>query len=421
MSFNEKLGKQENEYKKLFYSGIINGIGNRFTQVALLALIYQITHSAFAIGLLFLIRLLPFLLMAPLGGALADRMSKKYILISVEVFRIPIILLLTLVNEPHQLWIIYVSSFGLALGEAIYAPTRKATIPALVRKDHLLHVNAIEQIIMGLVLIIGSTTGGVISYLFGMDTAFILNAITFVISALFLSSLNPPAHPNVSKSLVSSSAKVSYKIFFKSPVLLVFLFICFTMPIANGIDNVLISIYALDVFQMGDLGVGLIYGCLGLGFVLSSFFSDRMSGKLVPITVIFIAIEGIGHLFLSVSPTFFLALCSVVFITLAGGMSNISFDTLVMKTIPHNRQGTFFGLTEMITNVTLGIFIAVGGLLLEVFGPRVLGGIVGLLYIGFTIIYAIMFKQINFLKEKRNLHHLLIKKTEIKSRIAKSR
>lgn len=45
-----------------------------------------------------------------------------------------------------------------------------------------------------------------------------------------------------------------------------------TMPLANGIDNILVSIYGLEVFDMGELGVGFMYGALGIGLILSSFF-----------------------------------------------------------------------------------------------------------------------------------------------------
>ena len=69
--------KQEQNYQKLFWSSTVSGIGNRFTQVATLTLIYQITESGFLIGILFAIRMLPFLFLAPIGGILADRFPKK--------------------------------------------------------------------------------------------------------------------------------------------------------------------------------------------------------------------------------------------------------------------------------------------------------------------------------------------------------
>src|SRR5699024_10390659 len=166
----------------------------------------------------------------------------------------------------EQLWLIYVSAGCISLGEAIYAPTRMAFIPSLVKQDRLIYVNAIEQIMLGVVLIIGSSIGGIISFVFGLSIAFVFDAISFILSAMILNQISF-SNQLLSKVKTVKQMNISiYKVILSSSALLVLVFIEFTMPLANGIDNVLMSIYALDVFKMGDIGVGLIYGCLGLGF-----------------------------------------------------------------------------------------------------------------------------------------------------------
>lgn len=82
------LLKQEKSYRKLFAAGIINGIGDRFSQVAMLTLIIQLTGSGLAVGVTMALRLLPFLLFGPLGGRLADRFSRKRVLITTDLVRI---------------------------------------------------------------------------------------------------------------------------------------------------------------------------------------------------------------------------------------------------------------------------------------------------------------------------------------------
>ncbi|WP_330218377.1 MFS transporter [Sporosarcina globispora] len=190
---NWSVWKQEANYQKLFWAGVINGIGNRFTQVALLALLYQVTGSGVAIGLLFAIRMAPFFFIAPIGGMLADRFSKKAILVTVDFLRVPAVLGLLFVKGPEDLWIVYASAFLIAMGEAIYSPARMSSIPALVKSDRLIYVNAIEQIMIGAVLIIGSSTGGILAYFLGNNAAFIINGITFMLSALLISRLAFPA------------------------------------------------------------------------------------------------------------------------------------------------------------------------------------------------------------------------------------
>lgn len=400
---NWTVWKEEKNYQRLFWSGVINGVGNRFTQVAVLALLFDITGNGTAIGILFAIRMAPFLLFAPFGGMLADRVSKRNLLVIIDLLRVPLAIAPIFVHGVDDLWIIYFSAFGLATGEALYSPTRMATIPILVRQDKLLHINAIEQIMLGIVLVFGSISGGVISFLFGMHVPFILDGLTFILSAFLLLKMDIPVLFNKRTKTGSTNKQTKKFIFTSSIILITFLIIEFTIPLANGIDNVLMSVYALDVFNMGDLGVGLIYGALGLGFIISSSFANMLRNKLIPLIIIFIALEGFGHIILSSVPAFSYALLTAVFITSVGGMSNICLSTLIMKVVPKTKQGSFFGLTQMISNTSLGISMGATGLLLELFHPRTLSFIVGITYILFTCLYASLFLKINLKREKRNL------------------
>ncbi|MGD6941187.1 hypothetical protein ACQCT6_04035 [Cytobacillus gottheilii] len=94
------LFKEEKEYRKLFSAGVLNGIGDRFSQVAVLALLLEVTGSGFAVGLTLAIRVIPFLLFAPFGGWLADKFSKRNILVSTDLIRIFFALSFLFVKSP---------------------------------------------------------------------------------------------------------------------------------------------------------------------------------------------------------------------------------------------------------------------------------------------------------------------------------
>jgi MFS family permease len=128
---------KEKQYRKLFLAGVINGIGDRFSQVSTLTLLLQLTGSGYAVGVTMALRLLPFLIFGPLGGRSADRYSRKILLVVTDLARVGFALSFLLVHTRHDIWIIYVSSFILASGEAIYAPTRKATLPLLISREQL--------------------------------------------------------------------------------------------------------------------------------------------------------------------------------------------------------------------------------------------------------------------------------------------
>ncbi|UTR10756.1 MFS transporter [Evansella sp. LMS18] len=396
-----KSWKQETNYQRLFFAGFINGIGNRFTQVAIFSLLYDLTGSAMAIGMVLAIRMVPFLLLAPLAGVLADRFSKKILLICIDLIRIPLVLSLVFVEGEGGLWIVYLVTFLLAGGEAFYAPVRMSSIPSMVKQDRLIDINSLEQAMIGLVLVAGSSAGGVISHYLGLSLPFVLNGAAFLISAFILSKIRIPGRETMRRE--QNSLPVSKKVFYSSLAMITFIFIAITMPLANGIDNVLINVYALEVFGMGEIGVGLMYAALGLGFILSSFFSGLLKKGLLLLTVIFIIVEGFAHMLLSIVPVFPLALFVVIFITFAGGLSNICVDTVMMKVIPPSLRGRFFGFIQAISNTALGISMASAGFLLEVYNPRELSLIVGVSYISFTFFYSLLFIKLNLVQEKKRL------------------
>ncbi|TCT26996.1 MFS transporter [Melghiribacillus thermohalophilus] len=180
------LAKERN-YRWLFFSGLVNGIGDRFSQVAVLTMLLELTGSGLAVGGALSIRIIPYLLFSYAGGALSDRISRKAMLIITDLIRIPLALSLLLVHGPDDIWLIYVVLFFLAVGEAIYEPARKSFIFEILHDDnHITKVNILEQSLLGFVLVFGSISGGVFSYLIGTKAVFAINGVSFLAGSLLI-------------------------------------------------------------------------------------------------------------------------------------------------------------------------------------------------------------------------------------------
>ncbi|KAF6615478.1 MFS transporter, partial [Paenibacillus sp. EKM208P] len=131
-----------------------------------------------------------------------------------------------------------------------------SSIPLLVHPSELLKVNSLEQVMSGLVLVVGAAAGGIISALFGPQAAFILNAASFFAAGLIVRNIAfPPvmkekisredSYPNRSRSRMLDCIRASV------PLQVVVAFELL-VPMLNGIDNVLISVYAVQEFRLGD-------------------------------------------------------------------------------------------------------------------------------------------------------------------------
>ncbi|MFP7469483.1 MFS transporter [Niallia taxi] len=388
---------QEKEYQKLFFSGLINGIGDRFSQVASLSLLLQLSASGMSVGITLALRMLPFLLFGPLSSMVAAKWSRKKVLLFTDIVRAFIAISFLFVNSKEDIWIIYVASFLLASGEALYAPVRKASIPALINGESMKAVNGWEQVQLGFVLVIGAFSGGIISLLFGQKAAFFVNILSFLTAAAFISriaKIDDAVRHTAHQPATKEKGNQLIAVIFSSSLFIMLLSADIFVPLANGIENVLISIYAIDTFPAADLGVGILYSVLGVGFIISPFFTRLIKGNFLLFAYLAMIIEGIILLIVSQVNSF--AMIAVLFgiLTVFGGVGNALLDTVVMKTVPQKHQGSYFALSATIGNTSLGLSMFVTGLLLEVFEPRALGAANGLLYIFFGGMYLLWASQI---------------------------
>lgn len=397
--------KAEKGYSRLFTAGIINGIGDRFTNVAVLALVLQLTGSGMAVGVSLGVRLLPYLFLAPLGGVLGSKFPRKYIMIATDVLRVPVALAFLWVDGEDKLWLLYTASFLLAAGEAIYSPVRKSSIPLLVTKDSLLTVNGLEQLMSGCVLILGALSGGIVSMWFGPEAAFVMNAVSFLVAALFIYGIDFPENTRVSEDkkeidspdelkaqadrqpkasqmralVIIISGSITLQVIFGYELL---------VPMLNGLDNVLISVYAVQEFQAGDMGVGAFYAALGIGLSLSFFAGRYVTKGLLGVAIGGLMIEGLLLMGISISNHFAIAFLLYILLSFAGGTGNACLDTLVMRETPSTMQPVIFGLLSAVGNTLLGLSMLLAGWLLEWVEPRVLGFAGGAGFSGIAILLA---------------------------------
>ncbi|WP_445491385.1 MFS transporter [Niallia sp. 03133] len=400
--------QKEKSYQKLFFAGIINGIGDRFSQVALMTLILQMTGSGLSVGITLALRMLPYLIFGPVSSSIATKLSRKKLLIYTDLFRACIALSFLGINSPEDLWIIYVGSFLLASGEALYAPTRSSSIPSIVKQSSIKVVNSWEQVLLGFVLIFGALTGGFVSLLFGTKASFSVNIVSFVITAGIIHTI-PTLEAVTKTENAGDSEKIIprslFSLVLSSPLLILLVSNDMVVPLANGIENVLISVYAVETFHAADLGVGILYSVLGTGFILSPIITKKINGNYLLIAFACLIAEGLILFVVSQSTSFLFVVFLFGILTIFGGVSNALLDTVVMKSIPIKYQGIYFGFSATIANTGFGLSMFFTGVLLEYVHPRMMGCINGALYILFGLFYFIWSIKF-YVKRKKKFTYL---------------
>ena len=266
-------------YRRLWLGLAISMLGEWFSTVALFVLIYTLTGSELGIGLLFVIRMFSLAVPQIFTGMLADRFSRKWLMIWANLLSAVAVLSLLLVNEESEVWLIYfIASLLMAL-HAVFIPAEQASIPNITADNELLTANALNSATWSAALCLGAGIGGFVVSAYGVEAAFIINSICFLLGALMYSTITIPQEPYEPKPggiWQNTGANIldGFRIIFSKPhgsriITAKALWAVF----GGGLVYMLILIG--DEIAFGDLaaGIGILFAARGLGTGLGPIFA----------------------------------------------------------------------------------------------------------------------------------------------------
>src|SRR6478752_5997237 len=179
------LLRRNRDFRRLFLASVISLGGDWFLFVALGGLVLEVTGEATAVGIMIFAQEIPIFLATPWAGWLADRLDRRRLMIACDLARTGICFAFLLVG-PSNLWLAYVLLACLSLFAAVFDPAQSAALPNVVDPEDLPTANALGGSLWGTMLAVGAALGGVVAAIFGRDVAFIVDAVSFALSAVFL-------------------------------------------------------------------------------------------------------------------------------------------------------------------------------------------------------------------------------------------
>lgn len=184
--------RRNREFRLLFLATMISMIGDWFSFVAVTELVQAATGRPGTAAYFYAALVLPVFLFAPLAGALIDRRDRRRILIAADLLRVPLALSLCLAAWWSSLPLAMLGMAGLGIGAAFCDPAAHAATPNLVEPQELPVAQSLIGLLWGSMLVVGAGLGGLVSDLFGVYVAFVINALSFAVSALLVSRIRRP-------------------------------------------------------------------------------------------------------------------------------------------------------------------------------------------------------------------------------------
>ena len=324
-------------------------VGDWLYNAALLGYVFGATHSAAWVGAATIARLLPYVLLGPVGGAIADRYSRRTVLVTGSVLRLGLMLVLAAVvagDGPVAL-VIGLVALASAAGSA-ERPAALSLLPRLVGEGRLGPANALLHTVQDLAVVVGPAIGALLLAFASAPAAFIANAGTFAVSALLFAMLSrqrttAPTAGSRGAGVIDGmrTARVTR---FVIPLFVLVAMVEFTY----GAQTVQLVVYADRSLDLGDGGYGLLLAACGAGGLVSAFFNGQLAtSRRLTLVVIGAAVLACATQFVYASSDV-LALALVV--TVAGGAglvcSEVVAETVLARVTPRETLGRIAGLFD---------------------------------------------------------------------------
>jgi MFS family permease len=253
-------------------------VGNWLYNAALLGYVYSQTRSAGWVGAATICRLLPFVLLGPVGGAVADRYRRRSVLLAGDALRVLVMAALaaTVASAGPVVLVLGLTALASAAGSA-EKPAAMALLPRLAGEARLGPANALLHTVQDLGVVIGPAIGAILLGVAPAWIAFLANGATFAISALLISAIRPDTAPVRGRAsgvaqLAGGLRTVRTTAF--APWLIV---IVAMVEFTYGAQTVQLVVYATHSLGLGSGGYGILLTAVGAGGLVSAVANSRLS------------------------------------------------------------------------------------------------------------------------------------------------
>ncbi len=376
-----ELLRSNHDFRQLWLGQVVSQMGDWFNTIALYTIILNLTGSGRDVGLLLVARFLPSFIFGPLSGVIADRFSRRSIMIISDLMRAVVVLGFLFVRRADQLWIIYVLTV-IQLGlSTFFEPAKTAAIPSIVSDRELVAANAISSVTWSVMLTLGAAVGGLITGWFGASVSFVLDSLTFVLSAALIATVRLPKRAarkksrlTVRRALGITQTIEGVKYVKGRPRVLALLLVKPAWGLGGGILT-LLAVFGEKIFPVGNsaaTGIGVLFAARGIGTAVGPIVARRISGEgakrmQTSIGIAFL-IGGLFYIAFGSTNSFLIALIVLGIAHMGGSILWVFSTVMLQRDVEDNFRGRVFAAELALLTLTMAASNYATGELLDSFG-----------------------------------------------------
>jgi MFS family permease len=368
-------------FRLLFFATLGSSLGTLLATVALVVDVKDRTDSGPWVGALMFVEFLPAVVVGLFFGPLLDRLPRRGVMIVSDLVRAGVFCTLPFATSAGQI-VVLAGIAGFTTG--FFRPAVYAGLPNLVGEHELAQANSLIQTSENVSWTLAPIIGGALVAVSSPDTAYWVNAASFLVSALLIFRISAGRLQGAlatSRGHLHDLADGFARVVRTRPLLTVL--VVWTIALGGiAASNTAQVFLAKDTFSAGDFGYGLVFGSIGLGLAIGSFVAgtwvERRPVRGVYATSILLQAVGIGAA--AVMPNVWAALPFFVLSGIGNGVAVVCNSLLVQRGASDEIRGRVFTVIMSVNYAVYGVGVLAAGPLTDAFGPRwVFGGVGALL------------------------------------------
>ena len=374
-------------YRALWLGSVVSLAGDWFTLIALYSLLEEYTGSSEAIGLMLTARFFAPALFSPLAGVVADRFSRKHVMVLCDLLRAVVVLGFLLIRSREDVWLVYALTFVQMSLAAFFDPAEQASIGSTVEPHEVVTANTLQGATWSAMLGIGAVAGGILTATVGRDASFVVDGCSYLLSAFFISRaavprvVQPPPPATLAGRLGLSDLLEGLAMVRARPELRRVLWVKTGWGITGGAALMLYAVMGRHVFGIPgspDAGVGVLLGMRGVGALAGPLIARRLGGDAPEfleraIGWAFVVIAVFWALF-SFSPNLLVAAICLSCAHTGVATQWVFSSSLINLRVENRFRGRVFAVDSTLFLIVLGASSWAGGKALDAFRiePRAL-------------------------------------------------
>ena len=392
MSEFADLLRRNPNYRKLWLGQVVSEMGDYFNNVAVFSLAMETTGSGLVVSAVMISRAIPAVIAGPISGVLLDRFDRRRIMIASDVVRSIVALGFLLSIHYHGAWLLYVLSALLMFASPFFTSGRAAILPTIASKEELHAANSLTQTTQWATLTVGTILGGLSTAHLGYEWAFILNALSFLFSAVAVWRMRgkegafraPRTGITSSRVRPWSEYKEGLAYMRSVPLVTGIGLISVGWAMGGGAAQILFALFGEQVFKRGAEGIGTIWGFAGLGLLAGGAIAHlagrglSFRGYKKAVTISYL-VHGAAYIAFSKAEWYWAALLLILLSRVGMAVTTVLNNYQLLQHTPNEYLGRVFSTMESLRWFTMMISMALAGVASEYYSARVIGVVAGAL------------------------------------------